>query len=316
MSIEYRPAQIVEVDEGSAGQRLDNFLSSRLKGLPRNRIYRIVRKGEVRVNGGRAKPSRRVTQGDRVRIPPVRIGFDDRMPASPEMLALVLQAVVFESSDYLILDKPAGIAVHSGSGIHHGVIEVLRQGRPEAPFLELGHRLDRATSGCLLIAKTRQALLAFQDALQNSAVEKRYLLLVKGVVERDQQDVTLRLSRVATAGEERMVRVAQDGKEAVSSFTVVTRYAKTTLLSAQILTGRTHQIRVHASAIGHPIAGDEKYGDRQFNRETKRQGLARLFLHASALQFGDQSVLDEVAVGVPLPQALQQFLEQLNSATN
>ncbi|MDE0659387.1 MAG: RluA family pseudouridine synthase [Gammaproteobacteria bacterium] len=270
---------IVAVD-AEHGQRLDNFLIARMKGLPRSRIYRMVRRGEVRVNGARCRPGYRVQQGDRVRIPPFRgeppSGSGD--PDAGGFAETLRNATVYEDDDLLVIDKPSGVAVHGGSGISLGVIEVLRRNDPSVPFA-LVHRLDRDTSGCLAVAKNRRALLALHAQLRKGAVAKRYDLVVDGHWPTHLGVVHKPLARYALANGERRVRVQDDGHPSTTAFRVVDRLADATWLAAFPRTGRTHQIRVHAAASGHPILGDAKYA---------RHGVeahARLFLHASELTF-------------------------------
>ncbi len=284
----------VEIDEDRAGQRIDNFLLASLKGVPKSRVYRILRKGEVRVNKGRIKASYRLQAGDTVRIPPIRQAEPDA-PVSPgaHVLARIDANILAEEKGFLVLNKPSGIAVHGGSGLHYGVIEALRALRPDAPYLELVHRLDRETSGCLLIAKRRSILREMhrlfrvegREQLSEISMDKRYLALLMGHWEGGERRVNMPLLKNTQRSGERMVTVNPEGKAALSLFRPVTRYADATLVEIRLLTGRTHQIRVHAAAIGHPIAGDQKYGDEEFNRFMKAQGLRRLFLHARSLTF-------------------------------
>lgn len=302
----------LEIPAEHAGQRLDNFLLRELKGAPKSLIYRILRKGEVRLNGGRVQPDRRLQAGDVLRVPPVRLAQSVAQPLHlPAGLADDLrQAVLYEDRDLLVLDKPAGLAVHKGSGVDFGVIEALRALRPKEPFLELAHRLDRETSGCLALARTPQALRAIQDALRAGRVEKRYLALVRGRWNHGPREVNLPLRRNVLRGGERMVEVADDGKPALTCFRPVSLFQPASLLEARIATGRTHQIRVHAARIGHPLAGDGKYGDPAFDRlMVERYGLRRVFLHAHSvvLPLGGR----EVAVSAPLGFELKAVLDRL-----
>lgn len=278
-------AQLVTVGEGNDGQRLDNFLIAQLKGVPRSWVYRVLRRGEVRVNSGRCKPDRRLQCGDQVRIPPLRLPVRTQ-PDIPRGLAEQIgQSVLYEDEQLLILDKPAGIAVHGGSGLSHGVIEALRQLRPEQPFLELVHRLDRDTSGCLMLAKRRAALTALQELLRSGRIEKRYLALLAGRIRKGAWRTDLPLRKNTLKSGERVVRVDPQGKAALTRFKVVERFADATLVEVILETGRTHQIRVHAAANGTPILGDEKYGLDEANRAYRELGLRRLFLHAASLRF-------------------------------
>jgi 23S rRNA pseudouridine955/2504/2580 synthase len=286
-----RSVRHVEIGD-AAGQRVDNFLLGLLKGVPKSRIYQMVRKGEVRVNGGRIKPTYRLSPGDTVRIPPVR---DRAQAAEPVMGSRDLQrleaAVIFENDALMVLDKPAGIAVHGGSGITFGVIEGLRRLRPGAQ-LELAHRLDRDTSGCLLIAKGRSALLELHAALRERVVKKRYAVLVHGVWQRKTRTVRLGLHRYVTASGERRVRVAQSGKPSRTDFEVIEAAECATWLRARPHTGRTHQIRVHALASGHAVVGDDKYAPAPDRELAASLGVRRLCLHAEGLtlSFGGEQL--------------------------
>lgn len=267
-------------------QRVDNFLLRELKGLPRSRIYRMLRKGEVRVNGGRVKPSHRLSPGDQVRIPPLR-GLGEDAAGEPAfigaaVLAELERCVVFEDEQLLVLDKPAGMPVHGGSGLSYGAIEALRRLRPDAD-LALAHRLDRDTSGCLMVAKSRSALLELHRALRDREVKKDYVLVVLGRWSRRTTTVRLPLRRYLTASGERRVRVAEDGKASRTDFEIRETAPRATLLGARLHTGRTHQIRVHAAASGHPVAGDGKYSSPEQLAAVRDAGVHRLCLHAAEL---------------------------------
>lgn len=284
-----------------AGQRLDNFLMRELKGLPRSRVYRLVRKGEVRVNLGRVKARYRLRDGDQVRLPPVRTGM---APASSPPESLDTGAVLFEDAHLLVLDKPSGVSVHGGTGIRAGVIEALRARRPELPFLELVHRLDRGTSGCLMLAKSGTALRALHASLRREsadAINKRYTALVRGDPGDRPVHVGAALSRNAVQDGERLVRVSDDGDDAESLFRPDLRGAALSRVDIELITGRTHQARVHAAHIGHPIAGDDKYGDREFNKRMHRFGLKRLALHAREVKFRHPVTGERCRVTAPLP---------------
>jgi 23S rRNA pseudouridine955/2504/2580 synthase len=279
----------IEVDPEAAGTRLDQFLLRLLPGIPRSRVFRLVRKGEVRVNGKRAGPEHRLQERDIVRVPPVRIepepapGQPARLPG--KVLETVQTAIVSEDPRLLVLDKPAGIAVHGGSGLSFGVIEALRAMRPDEE-LELVHRLDRDTSGCLLVARKRSALRTLHELLREGLVEKRYLTLVKGHWNLGHTKIDQPLRTDTRTGGERHVRVHVSGKEALSEFKPIQWFGnQATLLEVSLHTGRTHQIRVHAAHVGHPVAGDEKYGDEGFNAEMKAAGLGRMFLHSHSVSF-------------------------------
>lgn len=293
--------------------RLDNYLLRELRNVPRSHVYRIIRSGEVRVNRGRAGPGRRLDSGDEVRIPPVRVA-PRRDPGRPpdSLTRRVTAAVVDEGDDWLLLDKPAGLASHAGSGLRFGAIEVLRAVRDgpyqEDRYLELVHRLDRDTSGCLLMAKNRQALNRLRDAWRRRQVEKRYLALVTGAWTGSERAVDAPLARDRVRGGERMSEVDDaGGKSAQSLFEPVERFADAALLAVTIATGRTHQIRVHAAHIGHPVAGDEKYGERDANRRWRDRGLRRMFLHAWRLHLPATGETWEA----PLPAELESILRQL-----
>ena len=302
--------RLLTVDEGSDGQRLDNYLINHLKGVPKSWIYRVMRRGEVRVNKGRCKPDRRVRQGDVVRIPPVRLAQRQPEGPAPGLIERIESAIVHEDSDMLIVNKPSGIAVHGGSGLSHGVIEILRASRPSAPFLELAHRLDRDTSGCLMLAKSRRILRELQDRQRAGAIEKRYTALLVGRTRKGTWRVDQPLRKNTLKSGERIVRVDPAGKPAITDFEVIRRFRGFTLVRAELGTGRTHQIRVHAASVQLPIAGDPKYGDEDANRAARKLGLKRLFLHAATLRWsvGDRR---HFSVEAPLPAELQSFLTQM-----
>ena len=312
----HNKAYEVEIDAGSDGQRIDNFLLKTLKGVPKTRIYRILRKGEVRVNKGRIKPCYRLAIGDRVRIPPIRMSQpEEHEGPARSVLERLQQAIMFEDDEFLIINKYAGIAVHGGSGITYGVIEGLRALRPDAPFLELGHRLDRATSGCLVVAKKRSALRNFQKQLTEGGVAKHYLALVAGEWQGGQQTIRAPLMKNQLQSSERIVRVDRAGKDAISIFTPVEYYELATLMRITLITGRTHQVRVHAQHSRHPIAGDDKYGDTAFNQQMAQCGINRLFLHAVSLRFTIPE-LQTYQFEAPLDPVLQQALTRLTRRDN
>jgi len=322
---------MITIDEDHAGQRLDNFLIARLKGVPKSHIYRIVRGGEVRVNKGRVDVSHRLAEGEVVRIPPIRLAATGpEAGAAPEHAAGMSRQdlpVLFEDDALLALDKPAGLAVHGGSGVAFGVIEALRAQRPEAKFLELVHRLDRETSGVLLVAKKRSALTAMHALLRGdspaggsdkSGIRKHYFALVKGDWPDEKRSVRIRLSKYLTATGERRVAVdPEDGRESHTVFTRVERIAKAaTLLDCDIRTGRTHQIRVHLAHLGFPIAGDDKYGDFAWNKLIQakaRGGLKRMFLHARQIAFDHPLTGEALVIESPLPADLVRFLAFLKT---
>jgi 23S rRNA pseudouridine955/2504/2580 synthase len=288
--------QHVDIDQ-DVGQRIDNFLLRTLSGVPRSRIYRMLRRGEVRVNGGRVTPEYRLERGDRVRLPPWRAPAADAQPvAAPGQLRRLDVAILYEDEDLIVLDKPAGIAVHGGSGVSLGVVEMMRQLRPELDRLELVHRLDRDTSGVLLLAKSRRALLPLHAAFRTSAVRKTYDVLVYGSWPKAARTMTQRLSRYLTRSGERRVRAAADGKPARTEFAVHATARDATWLRAHPHTGRTHQIRVHCLAAGHPVVGDAKYASDQQLARARELGITRLCLHARMLVLPDRQLRFEAAL--------------------
>ncbi len=301
----------VRVSAEAAGQRVDNFLLAELRGVPRALVYRLLRRGEVRVNKGRVKPQQRLQAGDDVRIPPVRTPTRDaERPVPAGLTAALAERILYEDSRLLVLDKPAGVAVHGGSGVAHGVIEALRAGRPELT-LELVHRLDRETSGCLMVAKRRSALRFLHAQLRAGAVAKRYRALLLGPLAGPLQRVDLPLAKNQLQGGERMVRVdAATGKPALTVFRRVAAYGGMTLVDVDLHTGRTHQIRVHAAAIGAPVAGDDKYGRPEHRAQARALGLERLFLHAAELGFRAREDAAPITVTAPLPEALAAVMQR------
>ena len=303
---------MLEIDGDTEGQRIDNYLLSKLKGAPKSLIYRILRRGEVRVNKGRIKPSYRLQAGDLVRIPPLRLGEEKKVSPNEKFLSIISENILYEDKRLLIINKPSGLAVHGGSGLSFGLIEALRALRPDAPFLELAHRLDRETSGCLLIAKKRSALRAVHELLRHNQVDKRYLALLKGEWTGGERNIEAPLRKNTLKSGERIVRVASDGKPALSRFIPLVVRAEASLMEVKLETGRTHQIRVHAAFAGHPIAGDEKYGDAEFNTTMKQYGLRRLFLHARGLRFVMPDDGQRVNVQAPLTDELKTVLGNLD----
>lgn len=278
--------QMLEVPPELAGQRIDNFLRTQLKGVPKTLIYRILRKGEVRVNKGRIKPEYKLQAGDVVRVPPLRLAEkDEPVPLAQGLLERLEAAIIYEDKALIVLNKPAGIAVHGGSGLSFGVIEALRQLRPDVGELELVHRLDRDTSGLLMVAKKRSMLRHLHRELRGDGVDKRYMALVRGRWDTSKKQVNAPLLKNTLRSGERMVEVTDEGKEALTLFRVLRRFGDfATLVEAKPVTGRTHQIRVHARHAGHCIAGDNKYGDEEFSSAIRDLGGKRLFLHAYALK--------------------------------
>ncbi len=296
----------VEVHADDAGQRIDNFLIARLTGVPKSHVYRILRSGEVRINSKRVEASQRVAAGDRIRIPPVRTAERESDVPAPHFKLPVL----FEDEAFLALDKPAGIAVHGGSGVAHGVIESLRAMRPEARFLELVHRLDRETSGVLLVAKKRHALTALHESMRTRDMDKRYHVAVAGRFRNALQRVRLALAKRTTAEGEKRVSVSDSGQEAETVFRRLARGAEFSLLEAELLTGRTHQIRVHLAHLRHPVLGDDKYGDFELNKRLRKEGLKRMFLHAHSLAFAHPVSGEPLAIESPLPKDLDMFVKR------
>ena len=275
-------ATFITIDDSRAGQRIDNFLVATLKGVPHSRIYKALRKGEVRVNKGRIQATYRLKLDDIVRIPPIRVSETVEVKPSVKLAALLKASILLETEGFIIINKPVGLAVHAGTDIECGVIEAFRHIRPDIKNLSLVHRLDRDTSGCLLLAKNRPTLLALQALQKAHAIEKSYVLLVKGRWSLGRKHVSMALAKNKLLGGERMVVASDDGKPSETIFEPIEIFENTTLVRAQLITGRTHQIRVHVSELGYPIVGDTKYGDKEFNRSVQAK---RLFLHAERLAF-------------------------------
>jgi 23S rRNA pseudouridine955/2504/2580 synthase len=283
--------RLLEVGEESAAQRIDNFLLRQLKGVPKSHVYRVLRSGEVRVNSGRVKPDYRLQVGDKVRIPPVRVSLE-RPKARPAEFP-----IVHEDAAILVVDKPSGVAVHGGSGVSFGVIESLRAARPQTKLLELAHRLDRDTSGLLIVAKKRSALVELHRMLRDGEIEKVYFAVVRGAPAKDSFDIDEALHKHVTSSGERRVSIRKDGKAALTRVRVLKR-GQYSLLEVRLLTGRTHQIRVHLAHAGHPIVGDEKYGDFALNKALKK----RLLLHAAKLSFRHPLTGERLKLESPLPE--------------
>lgn len=305
--------QFVTISADEAGQRIDNFLHTHLKGVPKSMVYRILRKGEVRVNKKRVKPEYKLLDGDVIRIPPVRQAERDEPPVSASLgkVAALAECIIYEDDYLLVLNKPSGTAVHGGSGLSFGVIEGLRALRPEARFLELVHRLDRDTSGVLLVAKKRSALRSLHEQLRLKGMQKDYLALVRGQWQSHCKVVQAPLLKNILQSGERIVRVNSDGKPSETRFKIEERFEHATLVRASPVTGRTHQIRVHAQYAGHPIAFDDRYGDREFDQQLADTGLKRLFLHAQALRFEHPNTGETLRVEAPLDSGLRRCLQVL-----
>lgn len=305
--------QTITVDEGGDQQRLDNFLVKKCKGVPKSRLYRAIREGEVRVNKGRISADYRLKEGDLVRIPPLRQRQNKPVINihKTHRLKDLEKEIIFENQDILVLNKPAGIAVHGGSGVLLGIIETLRLLRPHAKMLELVHRLDRDTSGCLLVGKKSSINKLLQEQFKARSVKKTYLMLVHGRCEFDKKTVNLPLQRDVLISGERMVKVNKAGKESTTYFTVLRRFKNATLLAGYPLTGRTHQLRVHAKAIGHPIMGDSKYGDKELDKHLKGLFKHRLYLHAASLTIQDPRSDDQMTFCAVLEPGFAQQLRAL-----
>ncbi|MCS3455972.1 23S rRNA pseudouridine(955/2504/2580) synthase RluC [Aeromonas rivuli] len=304
--------QLLTIEAEHEGQRIDNFLKTQLKGVPKSLIYRILRKGEVRVNKKRIKPEYKLICGDEVRVPPVRVAEKNELPsANLGSIQRLESQILFEDDAMIVLNKPSGMAVHGGSGLSFGVIEGLRALRPEARFLELVHRLDRDTSGVLLVAKKRSALRSLHEQLRVKTMRKQYLALVRGQWQPHVKVVNAPLRKNDLQSGERVVRVTADGKPSETRFRIARQFAEATLVECSPITGRTHQIRVHTQHAGHPIACDDKYGEAAFDEKMRSQGLKRLFLHAWKLTFTHPVDGREVLIEAPLAPELDSFLNKL-----
>ncbi|CAM3835412.1 23S rRNA pseudouridine(955/2504/2580) synthase RluC [Aeromonas bestiarum] len=304
--------QLLTIEAEHEGQRIDNFLKTQLKGVPKSLIYRILRKGEVRVNKKRIKPEYKLCPGDEVRVPPVRVAEKNELPsANLGSIQRLESQILFEDDAMIVLNKPSGMAVHGGSGLSFGVIEGLRALRPDARFLELVHRLDRDTSGVLLVAKKRSALRSLHEQLRIKTMRKQYLALVRGQWQPHVKVVNAPLRKNDLQSGERVVRVSSDGKPSETRFRIARQFAEATLVECSPITGRTHQIRVHTQHAGHPIACDDKYGEAAFDEKMRSQGLKRLFLHAWKLSFTHPVDGREMQVEAPLAPELDNFLNKL-----
>ncbi|SFK18586.1 RluA family pseudouridine synthase [Methylophaga sulfidovorans] len=304
--------QFLEISASQAGQRIDNFLLTLEKGVPKSRIYRAIRKGEVRVNKGRIKQTYKIEAGDIIRVPPLQVSEKTAPTEINESLKQqLLASIIFEDDAMLVLNKPSGLAVHAGSQIQVGVIEAFRLIKPELEFIELVHRLDRDTSGCLLIAKSRESLLNLQQQMLSDGIDKRYLTLLKDEMNSDEVYIEQPLQKNTVSSGERMVKVDPEGKSAKTLFIKRQGYGIAQLSEVKLFTGRTHQIRVHSAWSGHPVAGDDKYGDREFNKQMKTFGLKRLFLHAWRLGIHHPITQEPLSLEAPLPEKLAQVIKQL-----
>lgn len=301
----------VEIDHTQVEQRLDNFLLKTLKTVPKTRVYRIIRKGEVRVNKKRCKPDYKLKIGDIVRVPPVRVdqAHDSENYIAPDLIRSVEKAILFENKHIVVINKASGLAVHSGSGINFGVIDIMRRLRPDTE-IELAHRLDRDTSGCLLLAKHRQSLLAMQRCFLDNSLTKTYIALVKGSWSQNRKEVSVSLKKVTLANGERRVLVDPAGQAALTQILNCQQKLDYSILTIQLLTGRTHQIRVHCQSQGHEIIGDSKYGDIDFNKVMKKRGAKRLMLHASRLELPRTEFCDEIVINAEIPNIFNHLINK------
>lgn len=300
----------VTVDSNRIGQRLDNFLLTYLKGVPRSAIYRMVRTGQVRINGKRCKAATRLEEGDQVRIPPAQVRIAGEAVISDSVCQQVESAIIFENHDFLVVDKPSGMAVHSGSGLPWGLIDVLRQ-RRQGEYLELVHRLDRETSGCLVLAKSGAALNRLSEQFREARVEKRYLCLMNGKMKEGSIEVNAPLLK-EQSDRSGLVQVHEDGKNARTRFRLLQAFRDASYVEAELFSGRTHQIRAHAKHIGLPLAGDERYASRESVRKWKKRGLKRVFLHAHHLRLNSPDGISRT-FDAPLPVRLRKILDELET---
>lgn len=315
-SAQSEQVRFIKVNASSDGQRLDNFLLSELKGVPKSMIYRVIRSGEVRINKGRVHPDSCVSEGDEVRIPPIRVSAQPQEKKAPPLKLSEIPTILYEDEHILAVDKPSGMASHGGSGISFGLIERMRASRPDLPFLELVHRLDRGTSGVLVLAKTRKALVRLHEMIREGQMHKTYKTLVKGDWQNDRQHVKFPLYKYVAASGERRVRVDEEqGLPSHSIFRLIERFGAVSLLEVDLLTGRTHQIRVHAAHLGFPLVGDEKYGDFEFNGEVEHGLLGypfkRMFLHAGSIAFHHPVSGIDLKIEAPLPKECRELLDAL-----
>ena len=312
--LSFQKVQFVTIDPDLEGQRIDNYLRTFLKGVPKSLIYRILRKGEVRVNKKRVKPEYKLQPNDELRIPPVRVSEPTELPSTKlNKVSSLENHILYEDDCLIVLNKPSGTAVHGGSGLSFGVIEALRALRPQQKFLELVHRLDRDTSGCLLIAKKRSALKNLHEQLRDRKVDKRYQALVDGAWSANRFKVKAPLLKNTLQSGERVVVVNEEGKPSETRFRILESFDQATLVEASPITGRTHQIRVHCLHAGHPIAADNRYGDKDFDQRTQKLGLKRLFLHAHSLAFIHPNTDERVTFKAPLEPSLVSVLKRLRS---
>ena len=309
--------KLVQIDQQKAGQRIDNFLLGYFANVPKSRVYRALRSGEVRVNKRRVKPVYRLQIGDQIRIPPLRQNFSAKPLHIPKAQCERLENCILKEDQYLlVLNKPAGLAVHAGTGDAYGVIEILRASREHQPYLELAHRIDKETSGCLILAKTRRSLLDIQQSLQSDTSIKNYICLVKGLWQVSGYDVRHNIQKNGHENTSGKMKVSSTGLAAHTTFSTIETFANSTLLKVQIHTGRTHQIRIHAQAEHHPIAGDPRYGDFDYNHELQKMGLRRMFLHASQLRLRLTDLSQNYEIHAPLPEELKQLCQRLKNKSD
>ena len=316
MSDSFDKVQIVIIEEDNHLQRIDNYLISKMKGVPKSRIYRILRKGEVRVNKKRAKPDYKLQIDDQIRIPPIRVDENTPTDINVNNLSYIQEAILYEDDRLLIINKPSGMAVHGGSGLSYGLIEALRAIRPGSEYLELVHRLDRDTSGCIVIAKKRSALRHLHEQLRNKQMDKTYHALVSGVWPDKRTKVSANLQKNQLQSGERMVFADENGKPSETRFKVLSHFSRASLIEAKPITGRTHQIRVHCQFAGHSIANDSKYGDEEFTKYIKGLGCRRLFLHAKTIEFIHPLSEKTVSFEAPYDKQLTHLIQALKSSEN
>jgi 23S rRNA pseudouridine955/2504/2580 synthase len=313
MALNFDQVQFFDVSDENQAQRIDNYLISKLKGVPKSKIYKIVRKGEVRVNKKRVKPEYKLQLGDNVRVPPIRIEESKAAPINTNHIAYLEQAILYEDERLLVINKPSGLAVHGGSGLNYGMIEALRALRPNAPFLELVHRLDRDTSGCIIVAKKRSALRHLHEQLRNNQMDKTYHALVKGEWPVKRTKVSAKLQKNQLQSGERMVFADENGKASETRFKRLNVFEHASLVEAKPITGRTHQIRVHCQFAGHNIANDPKYGDDVFTESINNMGCKRLFLHAKNIRFIHPLSEKVISFDAPYDNALSGLVKRLNA---
>lgn len=310
------PVKYIEANSEDEGQRVDNFLMRHFRSVPRTLIYKIIRKGEVRVNKGRVKQNTRIKEGDIIRIPPIKVSEKPVATVPKGQLDRIEKNILFEDTDLMVINKPSGIAVHGGSGISFGLIEILREMRPLAKRIELVHRLDRDTSGCILIAKKSAILKELHAQIREDKMVKEYITLLFGKWDKNKTKIDLPLLKNTLQSGERMVKVDQSGKQSVSFFNIIASYDEVDLIKVRLKTGRTHQIRVHALSQGCPIVGDDKYGDKLINKQFRKYGIKRLALHAQFLSFRHPNINNDtwMKIEAPLHDDFQTAIDTLSAS--